>query len=122
MRKTLIYLTVAMIAIGCSVVSFAGPPAEATIKGEVVDVACYEGKNGARGAAHKSCGVSCAKGGAQLGILDADKKMYLISGDYAANKNEKLVEFVAETVEATGEVMTKDGKTWLAVKSIKKAM
>jgi hypothetical protein len=120
MRKA-IYILAAMIAIGVSVVSFAAQPKEMTVKGEVVDLACYEGKNGARGAAHKSCGVTCAKGGNQLAIVDGSNRVYLISGDYTANKNEKLIDFVADMVEAKGDVTEKDGKNWLMVKVIKRA-
>jgi hypothetical protein len=46
--------------------------------------------------------------------------VYSITGDYAANKNEKLISFVAEIVEAKGTVTEKDGKKWLAISSIKK--
>jgi hypothetical protein len=121
MRKTLVYLSVAMIAIGCSVGAFAAGPKEVSVKGEMIDLACWKGKNKARGAAHKSCAVTCAKGGGQLAIVDSSEKVYVIAGDYTANKNEKLIEFVAETVEVKGDLTEKDGENLLAVKSIKKA-
>ena len=94
---------------------------DATIKGEVVDLPCYEGKGGARGEGHKTCAVTCAKKGNQLAIVeDGTNAVYLISGDYSANNNEKLVPFVAEMVQVKGTVSEKDGKKWLAVSSVKK--
>jgi hypothetical protein len=47
--------------------------------------------------------------------------VYEIQGDYAANKNEKLLPFVAAQVEATGQVSEKDGKKVITVTSIKAA-
>jgi hypothetical protein len=96
-------------------------PKQVTIKGEVIDEPCFVGKNGARGEGHKGCALSCAKRGNQMAIVDESNTIYSIAGDYAANKNEKLIPFVAETVEATGTVTEKDGKKWIAVTSIKKA-
>jgi uncharacterized protein YdeI (BOF family) len=95
---------------------------EVTIKGEVVDQPCFEGKKEAgRGEAHKGCALSCAKRGNQLAIVeDGSNAVYSITGDYSANKNEKLIPFVAEMVEVKGTVTEKDGKKMLAVTSIKK--
>jgi type 1 fimbria pilin len=124
MRKTLAFCAATLMVLGLSLVSgsaSAAGPEDMTIKGEVVDNPCYESKGGARGEAHKSCALSCAKRGNQLAIVqDGTNTVYLITGDYAANKNEKLVEFVAAMVEAKGAVSEKDGKKWLAISSIKK--
>ena len=96
-------------------------PKDTKITGEVVDLPCYEGKNGARGESHKSCALSCAKKGNQLAIVeDGTNTVYSITGDYSKNKNEKLIQYVAETVEATGEVTEEGGKKFIAVKSMKK--
>lgn len=94
---------------------------QVTIKGEVIDQPCYESKKEAgRGEGHKNCAMGCAKRGGQLAILDDKNTVYSITGDYAENKNEKLIPFVAEIVEATGVVTEKDGKKMIAVTSIKK--
>jgi type 1 fimbria pilin len=123
MRKTLIYLAMALLAISASfaVTANTSDDKEMTITGEVIDQPCFEGKGGARGEAHKACALSCAKRGNQLAIVDAKNNVYSITGDYAANKNEKLVPFVAEMVEVKGVVTEKDGKKFIAVSSIKKA-
>jgi type 1 fimbria pilin len=126
MKRTLALFGVALlIASGSLAVSrtFAyGGPADVTVKGEIIDEPCYVNKGGAHGEAHKACGVSCAKRGNQLAVLEEDSNtVYLITGDYSANKNEKLIPFVAEIVEATGTVTEKDGKKYIEVTSIKKA-
>jgi hypothetical protein len=93
--------------------------ADMTIKGEVVDVACsMDKKDAGKGAGHASCALSCAKSGQPVGILTADA-VYTVTGDYAANKNAKLLDFVAKNVIVTGEVTEKDGQKVINVKSIK---
>ena len=92
-----------------------------TVRGEVVDVACHTKKApGGHGDSHKGCATACAKKGAAMGIMASDA-VYEIAGDYAADNNAKLLEFVATEVEATGEVSEKDGKKIITVSSIKAA-
>ena len=122
MKKSLLYLAIALMAISTaySVAARTSDSKEATIKGEVIDLKCYEGKNTARGEGHKACALSCAKRGNQMAIIDEKNNVYTITGNYADNKNEKLIEFVAETVEAKGVVSEVDGKKSIAVSSMKK--
>ncbi len=95
--------------------------ADMTVKGEVVDIACATGKKEAgKGDAHAACAMSCAKSGQPVGLLTADA-IYTVTGDYAANKNAKLLDFVAKKVIMTGEVTEKDGVKSINVKSIKLA-
>jgi hypothetical protein len=113
-----------MIAVFAAAAFVAAAPlmaAEKTVKGEVVDVACQLKKApGGQGDAHKGCADACAKKGAKMGIL-AEDAVYEIQGDYSANSNAKLLEFVATQVEATGEVTEKDGKKIITVSSMKAA-
>ena len=122
MRKTLVCCAVTLVVLGLAVVAgSASAGKEVTIKGEVIDEPCFLGKNGARGEGHKACALSCAKRGNQLAIVeDGTNTVYSITGDYSANKNEKLIEFVAAMVEAKGEVTEKDGKKSILISSIKK--
>jgi hypothetical protein len=93
--------------------------ADMTVKGEVVDIACATDKKDAgKGEAHAACALSCAKRGQPVGILTADA-IYTVTGDYTANKNAKLLDFVAKKVIVTGEVTEKDGVKSINVKSIK---
>lgn len=100
----------------------ATPAAEPiTVVGEVVEVACLNSKgDGGKGEAHANCAMACAKRGNQMGIL-TDDAVYLIAGDYAANNNAKLLDFVAKRVEARGEVSEKDGQKVLTVTAMKLA-
>ena len=95
--------------------------ADMTVKGEVVDVACSTAKKDAgKGAGHANCAMVCAKKGQPVGILTTDA-VYNVVGDYAANNNAKLLDFVAKNVIVTGEVTEQDGVKSINVKSIKLA-
>ena len=70
----------------------------------MVDLECSLKKGaGGRGDAHGACAMDCARRGNQMAIL-ADDAVYLIAGDYTANNNAKLLDFVARRVEAKGHV------------------
>jgi type 1 fimbria pilin len=118
MRKILAIAAGAAFVASLSASVFA---ADITVKGEVVDVACSMSKgDGGKGDAHAACAMSCAKRGQPVGILTADA-IYEVTGDWAADKNAKLLDFVAKQVEVTGEVTERDGKKMLNVKSMKLA-
>ena len=85
-----------------------------TVTGEVVELSCYH-RNGAIGEGHAACALKCAQGGSDLGIL-TDEGVVSVSGDRA--DTEALFGFIAQQVEATGDVMEKDGKKWINVQSI----
>ena len=111
----------AFVAGAAFVAAFSAPigAADMTVKGEVVDIACALSKgDGGRGPAHAACAMTCARRGDSVGVITADA-VYEITGDYAANRNAKLLDFVAKKVEVTGEVSEKSGKKLIAVKAIK---
>lgn len=109
---------------GAAVVATLAMPAFAadmTIKGDVVDVACAtDQKLASQYADVIACSIAVAKKGGPLGVKTADA-LYTITGDYAANKNAKLLDFLTRKVIATGEVLDKDGVKSINVKSIKLA-
>jgi hypothetical protein len=114
---------ISMVAAAALLAALALPAlaADMTVKGEVVDVACSTTKKDAgKGAAHADCALVCAKKGSPVGILTADA-VYTVTGDYAANRNAKLLDFVARSVIAVGEVTEKDGQKMINIKSIKLA-
>jgi hypothetical protein len=89
-----------------------------TVTGEIVDLECHLTKGDAgRGEAHAACAMTCARGGKQMAILTADA-VYLIDGDYTANRNAKLLDFVARRVEAKGSVGERDGAMRITVASM----
>ncbi len=89
-----------------------------TVTGEVVDMECSlsRGASG-RGEAHGACAMDCARRGNQLAIL-TDDAVYVIRGDYTANNNAKLLDFVGRRVDARGHVEDADGKRTITVASM----
>ena len=92
---------------------------EATISGEVIDVACYL-SGGARGPDHVECGKACAKAGGSLGILTADGKVYvsLLPDDHKNNPNHLLLDHVGHDVDAKGYVRVKGGVNGIMIRSV----
>ena len=83
-----------------------------TIKGEVVDLACYL-DHGARGEKHKECAVKCITGGLPVGILTSEGPV-LVIGDHKPI-NDKLAPFAAQRVEVTGKLVRKGGMHMIEV-------
>jgi hypothetical protein len=122
MRTMLAGLTVVCV-VTLAVPAFA---AEETVKGQIIDQTCYmkdkasnAGKDHKMASDVKDCAVACAKKGAPMALLTSEGKVYQITGDLAANMNEKIVPHVAHTVEITGNVTTKDGKNMIAASTLK---
>ena len=113
------------VAIAAFVAALALPASaqnSVTITGEVVDTACALKKGeGGHGEDHAACAMACAKRGQAQGIMTSDAIYTIANGDYTANNNAKLLEFVAKKVTVTGEVMEKDGQKMIAITSIKLA-
>ncbi|MDE3155774.1 MAG: hypothetical protein KGN76_11765 [Acidobacteriota bacterium] len=108
------------LAAAAFVAALAAPAfAATTVKGEVIDTACY-GRMGAKatGSGHAACALKCAKNGNTMAILTKDGKVYDITGEYAANKNAKLLEYVAKDVTAEGTVMEMNGKSSIKIEKI----
>jgi hypothetical protein len=95
---------------------------EVTVKGEVVDVACYIA-HGARGEKHKACAEACADAGGTLGVLTSDGKLYvsLLPDEHNAGPNALLKDHIAETVEAKGFVRDKGGVNGIMIESVSAA-
>lgn len=95
---------------------------EVTVKGEVVDVACYI-SHGARGEKHKACAEACADAGGALGVLTTDGKLYvsLLPDEHNAGPNALLKDHIAQTVEAKGLLRSKGGVNGIVVKSVSAA-
>ena len=97
---------------------------EMTVTGEVVDVSCYlkHGDQG-MGDGHKGCAEACAKAGGPLGILTKDGKLYVsvMPDDHTAGPNAKLMESIAQQVQATGVVRTKAGVRGIMISKVEMA-
>jgi hypothetical protein len=114
-------LSVVTSAAIVAVLALPAVAADMTIKGDVVDLACAtDQKLASQYADVIACSIAVAKKGGPLVVKTADA-LYTITGDYAANKNAKLLDFLTKKVIATGEVLEKDGVRTINVKSIKLA-
>jgi hypothetical protein len=124
MRRMFAALTVAAFVVALGAPAFAK---EATVRGQIVDVSCYNAdKANNAGADHKmpkgdtkDCALGCAKAGRPMALLTSDGKVYVLTGGLAAEKNAKIIPHVAHTVEVTGEVTQADGKMMIAADSLK---
>lgn len=91
-----------------------------TLKGEVVDLACYISHEG-KGEKHAKCAKSCLIGGAPAGILGADGSVVLLVEDHNAKKPYKAVlELAGQQAEVTGQKFTRGGLTGVVVAGAKK--
>jgi hypothetical protein len=74
-----------------------------TLRGEIVEVSCFsKGVAQSTGASHVACAKECAQKGQPLAILTEEDGLIKITGDYAANKYAKLMDFVGKQVELRG--------------------
>jgi hypothetical protein len=123
MRRMFAGLTVAAFVVALGAPAFAK---EETVKGQVVDMSCYNMDKSNTGVDHKmpkgdtkDCAVACAKAGRPMALLTSDGKVYEIAGGLAADKNAKLIAHISHTVEVTGDVMDHDGKMMITADSLK---
>jgi hypothetical protein len=80
-----------------------------TLTGEVVDISCYKEKGVAAGTgkAHVECAKMCVRDkGASLGILTDGDGLFRLWGDLSKDKYAKLVPYIGQTVEITGNQVT----------------
>jgi type 1 fimbria pilin len=83
-----------------------------TVKGEVVDLACYLG-HGAQGKDHAACAKTCIESGLPVGIKTADGKTYILIGEHKP-LNKELAPYAAKTITVKGKVSERDGLRMLS--------
>lgn len=113
MRKIFLLSSLALLV----TVALAAPMrAEVTVvKGEIVDLACSLSKGDAgKGDSHAACAMTCAREGKPMALMN-DDAVYVIEGSYVAEKNAKLLDFVARQVEAKGTITERDGRKYLNI-------
>ncbi|MGI8481448.1 MAG: hypothetical protein ACR2MF_05210 [Chthoniobacterales bacterium] len=89
-----------------------------TVKGEVVDMACYIDHN-ATGEKHADCAKKCITSGLPVGIKAADGKTYLLIGEHKP-LNAELAQYAAKTITVKGKVATRDGMNMIENAEIQK--
>jgi hypothetical protein len=100
------------------------PGAEAALEpltGEVVDMACYVPHPAtSRGNGHRKCAETCIKKGMPMGLLTADKQLYLLLENHDNPKPyAQLKERAAETVTVEGTKVSEGGVQGFVVEALK---
>ena len=90
-----------------------------TVKGEIVDLACYLSK-GSKGKRHKTCAELCAKKGLPIGVLTDGGDVYLLIEDHDAPESYNAAKGLAgERVTVSGKKYAKGGVQSVLIAEIK---
>ena len=97
---------------------------EVSIKGELVDMACFMAHEG-KGKKHADCGKMCVmEHGTPLGLVTPDGKVYLLVEEHSSPKARKPYAeakgMVAETVTIKGDAYERGGLQAIVVESVSK--
>jgi len=116
MKTLLATLSTAAVVVALAVPTFAKTE---TVKGQIIDGACYKMDKSNVGLDHKmpkgetkDCALICAKAGHPMSLLTSDGKVYEITGGLAASNNAKIIPHSTHTGEVTGDG-TEKGATML---------
>jgi hypothetical protein len=95
-----------------------------TLRGRLVDQACYLIDTRNTGDSHPGmatdCATTCAQKGSPVALLTANGRLYEVTGGLAANNNALLIPHIAHIVEIRGEVTVyRDGTRSIAADSLK---
>ena len=97
-----------------------GKEQSVTVKGEILDMACYLG-HGAMGKKHQECALMCLKGGQPMGLRTADGKVYLLVASHKdAKPFDEAKNYAADQVEVTGPLFERNGISAIEVDAVKK--
>ena len=120
MKKLAMGLT-AFAFVGLAFAGAVSAAADTTILGKLKDIKCAtDGKVEDAGADSDACATACAKRGEAMAIIAKDG-VYVITGKYAEDKNEKVIPFIGKQLEVKGVVTEKDGKKTINITSIAEA-
>ena len=121
-KMTFSIMTAMMLVAGAGMSAHAAMPKAVTVKGELLDMACYSTMQ-MKGRAHgKTCGKKCLASGLPAGILVKGKAWTLLTNPGP------LAAYVGKTIKVTGKMDSDDdtifplkiwwkmGDMWMAVK------
>lgn len=93
---------------------------DVTVTGEVVDTYCFASM-GAKGASHKQCGITCAKKGIPVGLLEnGTNKLYvLLPSKDKGTIPDNVIDKMGEQATITGKAYAAGGSEFLTIGSIK---
>jgi hypothetical protein len=91
---------------------------EMTVKGEVLDLACYV-SNDAQGGEHSKCAVKCVKSGQPMGLKAADGTVYVLFADHDdASAYDSAKDFAGQEVELKGVMSSRGGLEGITVHGV----
>lgn len=100
---------VAALAVMMLLVGATGAFAADTVKGEIVEKACFVDR-GAHGEDHAACAKRCFERGGDVGLLTADGDLYILKPAEDAEAFESLKGLAGKTVSVTGDWGEDDGE------------
>lgn len=107
MKKYLLWSVAVAVAAFVAVSSARAADETVTVKGEVLDMACYL-DHGAHGEKHAQCAATCISSGLPVGIKGEDGKVYLLIGEHKP-LNSELAQYAAKTITVKGKLVSRDG-------------
>jgi phage tail protein X len=121
MWKWTLFSTCVVVSIVALLRSTPTKAEDTTVKGEVVDTACFL-HYGKKGADHKACAEACLKAGQDMGIYDEahDTLYVLLENKPGLDPNAPIKNHVAKTVEVTGTVVQRAKVQGIVVKEAKR--
>ena len=117
-RKTFAFVSI--LAMTLVPVAALADGSEVSIKGEVLDLACYVSHE-SHGEEHAGCAVKCVKeGGQPMGLLADDGTIYVLFADHSdSSAFEEAKDFAGQTVEISGPMADKGGVKGITVQGVK---
>jgi hypothetical protein len=96
-----------------------------TVEGRVICLVCFARNKANTGHDHDQ-GLECARAcvrweGNPAALLATDGKVYQFTGGLIANNNEKIAQYLADTVRVTGRIYEKEGMTMIESDDIVRA-
>lgn len=116
-------LAIGLLTISYTVLGQSPAAAEATFKGEIVDMHCYVTRHGGegRGAGHAGCANACINRGVTPGFVTSDGKLYLLFDEKPFSVKEKITGLAGQQVTLTGTIVERDGMRAILFKSVEPA-
>jgi len=119
MRKTLVGVALGIAVFACAAALAQHDEKQVTVKGEVLDMACYVAMDG-HGADHAGCAKKCLQQGQPMGLLAEDGTVYLLfAGHGDTSAYDKAKDFGGQKVEIQGAPAEKGGLKGITVASVK---
>lgn len=89
-----------------------------SVKGEVVDLACYLADGKKKGETHEACAHECINAGNPVGLLTSGGKLYLLLGRDMKPANDQLAPYAAKQVRIKGKKCSRGEMAGVIVESI----